>query len=162
MDSYRNKTIEYIPWPLWLTSLAAMTLFITVWRKSFSPATLGEKRDDMFSGLCRMASSNASLEGTGRPRPQETKGHRDPEVTVTREHKRSSSPSARESHHKSMHDKGQDRWQETQGRALIRKMLNHTREVKQTRSTLSPGNKGEPEPHSMSIRQFTKRELIWK
>ncbi|KAK2099170.1 hypothetical protein P7K49_024621 [Saguinus oedipus] len=51
----------------------------------------------MFSGLCRMASSNASLEGTGRPRPQETKGHRDPWVTVTREHKRSSSPKERQS-----------------------------------------------------------------
>lgn len=66
-----------------------MTLFITVWRKSFSPATLGEKRDDMFSGLCRMASSNASLEGTGRPRPQETRGtgtQRWREQGNTREH----------------------------------------------------------------------------
>lgn len=52
-----------LPWPLWLTSLAAMTLLITVWRKSFSPATLGEKRE-MFSCLWRMASSNASLEFT--------------------------------------------------------------------------------------------------
>lgn len=81
----------YIPCPLWLTSLAAMTLLMTVWRKSFSPATLGEKRDDMFSGLCRMASSNASLEGTGRATPQETKGYGDPWVTVTgggtREHR---------------------------------------------------------------------------
>ena len=34
-----------VPWPLWLTSLAAMTLLMTVWRKSFSPATLGEGRD---------------------------------------------------------------------------------------------------------------------
>ncbi len=52
-----------LPWPLWLTSLAAMTLLMTVWRKSFSPATLGEKRE-MFSCLWRMASSNASLEFT--------------------------------------------------------------------------------------------------
>lgn len=38
-----------------------MTLLITVWRKSFSPATLGEKRE-MFNCLWRMASSNASLQ----------------------------------------------------------------------------------------------------
>jgi len=36
-------------------------LLMTVWRKSFSPATLGEKRE-MFSCLWRMASSNASLQ----------------------------------------------------------------------------------------------------
>ncbi|XP_073684048.1 dedicator of cytokinesis protein 1-like [Garra rufa] len=41
----------------------AMTLLMTAWRKSFSPATLGEKRE-MFSCLWRMASSNASLEFT--------------------------------------------------------------------------------------------------
>ena len=50
-----------VPWPLWLTSLAVITLLMTVWRKSFSPATLGEKRE-MFSCLWRMASSNASLQ----------------------------------------------------------------------------------------------------
>lgn len=132
-----------------------MTLFITVWRKSFSPATLGEKRDDMFSGLCRMASSNASLEGTGRARPQETRGYRDPWVTETRE-QTASSPSVGESRHESTHDKGQDRWQGRQGRASIRKMLSHAREVKQTQSTPSPGNKGAPELCSMPTRQFTK------
>lgn len=62
-----------LPWPLWLTSLATMTLLMTVWRKSFSPATLGEKRE-MFSCLWRMASSNASLEFT-RDR-QHTNGKR--------------------------------------------------------------------------------------
>ena len=36
-------------------------MLMTVWRKSFSPATLGEKRE-MFSCLWRMASSSASLE----------------------------------------------------------------------------------------------------
>ena len=36
-------------------------MLMTVWRKSFSPATLGEKRE-MFSCLWRMASSNASLQ----------------------------------------------------------------------------------------------------
>lgn len=46
-----------------------------------------------------MASSNASLEGTGRARPQDTKGHGDPEVTVTREQERASSPSVRERRH---------------------------------------------------------------
>lgn len=50
-----------VPWPLWLTSLAVITLLMTVWRKSLSPATLGEKRE-MFSCLWRMASSNASLQ----------------------------------------------------------------------------------------------------
>lgn len=101
-SNHTNKTIpkpkaaphkanqeRYLPWPLWLTSLAAITLFITVCRKSFSPATLGEKRDDMFSCLCRMASSNASLEDAHDDQHQETKGHGKPEVTVTREHKRS-------------------------------------------------------------------------
>lgn len=36
-----------------------------------------------------MASSNASLEDAHDDQHQETKGHRKPEVTVTREHKRS-------------------------------------------------------------------------
>lgn len=54
-------TIPTVPWPLWLTSLAVITLLMTVCRKSFSPATLGEKRE-MFSCLWRMASSNASLQ----------------------------------------------------------------------------------------------------
>lgn len=95
--------------------------------------------------------------GHGTTKTTGDKGHGDPEVTVTREHERASSPSVRESRHESTHDKGQDRWQERQGRALIRKMLNHTREVKQTSSTLPPGNKGAPELHSMPIRQFTKK-----
>ena len=103
-----------------------------------------------------MASSNASLEGTGRARPQDTKGRGDPEVTVTREHERASSPSVRERRHESAHDKGQDRRQERQGRALIRKMLNHTREVEQTSSTPPPGSQGAPELPSMPTRQFTK------
>lgn len=52
-----------VPWPLWLTSLAVITLWMTVWRKSFSPATLGEKDEkEMFSHLWRMASSNACLQ----------------------------------------------------------------------------------------------------
>lgn len=102
---------RYVPWPLWLTSLAAMTLFMTVCRKSFSPATLGEKRDDMLSGLCRVASSNASLEGTGRARPQETKGT---ETRGSREqgNTRGQRPRGPEGRHESTQDRGR----ETEGR----------------------------------------------
>lgn len=52
----------FSPWPLWLTSLAVMTLLMTVCRKSLSPATLGEKREMFSCRSWRMASSNASLQ----------------------------------------------------------------------------------------------------
>lgn len=75
-----NIAWKHIPWPLWFTSLAAMTLLMTVCRKSLSPATLGEKRDDRLSGLWRMTSSKASLEGAHHRHHH--RGHR---ATGTRE-----------------------------------------------------------------------------
>lgn len=101
-----------LPWPLWLTSLATMTLLMTVWRKSFSPATLGEKRE-MFSCLWRMASSNASLEFTRDRQHTNGKRRREEEKTrrrVATESERSVNMSRREMDDREREKENTKRW----------------------------------------------------
>lgn len=85
-----------------------------------------------------MASSNASLEDAHDDQHQETKGHRKPEVTVTREHTRSYHSRDKEYILVNARQKDRKGNKKDRGRSLIRRTLIYRGEVQHACSVTSP------------------------